>query len=92
MHGFFNCFQGFDVGIMFDLVGIMYGDDLRFVKGDGDFIHNVPFEKGIVQLGLSTHVKGETAYLTPHIPVFGSSWDRRQMWSPGFNLLVNSPR
>ena len=60
--GFLDRFQGFGVGVTFDFVGIVYGDDSRFVEGDGDFVDDV---------GLET-VEGETGYLTLHVPVFGS--------------------
>ena len=70
--GFFDRFQGFGVGISFDLVGIMYGDDSWFVEGCSDFVDDVGFEKVKVQLGLSAHVEGESAYLTFHFSVLGS--------------------
>ena len=36
--GFFGRFQGFGVGVPFDLVGIVYGDDSGFVEGYSDFV------------------------------------------------------
>ena len=70
--GFFNRFQGFDVGVTFDLVGIVYGDDSGFVEGYSDFDDDVAFETGKAQLTLSSRVEGESAYLTFHFPLFGS--------------------
>ena len=99
--GFLDRFQGFGVGISFDLVGIniVYGDDSRLVKGSGDFIDDVGLEKVKVQLTLSARVEGESAYLTLHFPLLGSvpvilgpAEANSRMWSPGFNSLVKSPR
>ena len=70
--GFFDRFQRFGVGISFDLVGILYVDDSWFVEGCSDFVDDVGFEKVKVQLGLSAHVEGESAYLTFHFSVLGS--------------------
>ena len=57
---------------MFDLVGIVYGDDSGFVEGYSDFVYDVGFEKVKVQLNLSSGVEGESAYLTLHFLLFGS--------------------
>ena len=54
--GFFDRFQGFGVGVTFDLVGIVHEDDSRFVEGDGGFVDDVGLEKVKVQLTLSTRV------------------------------------
>ena len=43
--GFFDRFQGFVVGITFDLVGIVYWDDSWFVEGCSDLVNDVGFEK-----------------------------------------------
>ena len=69
--GFFDRFRGFGVGISFDLVGIVYGDDSWFVEGCSDFVDDVGFEKVKVQLGLYSRVEGESAYLTLHFSVLG---------------------
>ena len=54
------------------VIGITYGDDSWFVEGCSDFVDDVGFEKVKVQLGLSAHVEGESAYLTFHFSVLGS--------------------
>ena len=98
--GFFDRFQGFGVGVSFDLVGIVCGNDSRFLEGYSDFVDDVGFEKVKVQLTLSSLVEGESAYLTLHFPVFGlvpiilgtGRSANSMMGSPGFNSLVNSRR
>lgn len=52
-------------------MGIVYGDGSWFGKGCSDFVDHVVFEKVKVQLGLSAHVDGESAYLTFHFSFFG---------------------
>ena len=69
---FFNHFQGFGVGVLFDLVGIMYRDDSWFFEGCSYFIDNVGFQKVKVQLGLSAHVEGEFMYSAFHFSISGS--------------------
>ena len=59
--GFFDRFQGFGVGVKFDLVRIVYGDDSWFSQRFGDFVDDVGFEKVKVQLTLSTRVEDESA-------------------------------
>ena len=66
---FFDRFQGFGVGISFDLVGIVYRDDSGFIEGYSDFVYGVGFEKVKVQLTLSLRIEGESAYLTLHFPL-----------------------
>ena len=67
--GFFDRFQGFGVGVSFDLVGIVYGDDSGCIEGYSDFVDDVGFEKVKVQLTLSLRVEGESVYLTLHFPL-----------------------
>jgi len=89
---FFDRFQSFGVGVPFDLVGIVYRDESRFVD-------DVGLEKVKVQLGLSARVVVESAYLTFHFAFLG--FVTVILWTggkkldgvvPGFNSLENSPR
>ena len=61
--GFFDRFQNFGVGVSFDLVGAVYGNDSPFVEGYSDFVDDVGLEKVKVQLTLSARVESESAYL-----------------------------
>ena len=70
--GFFDGIRSFGVIVTFDLVGIVYEDDLQFVEGYSDFIDDVGFEKVKVQLTLSTHIEGESMNFAFHFFAFGS--------------------
>ena len=52
-------------------MGIVYGDDSRFVEGYSDFVVDVGLKKVKVQLTLSARVEGESAYLTLHFAFLG---------------------
>ena len=70
--GFLDRFQDFGVGVSFDLVWIVYGDDSWFVEGCSDFVDDVGLEKVKVQLGLPARVEGKSACLAFHFAVLGS--------------------
>lgn len=59
--GFIDCVHCFGVGVPCDLVRIVYGDVSWFVEGCSDFVDEDGFSE--VQLSLSAHVEGESAYL-----------------------------
>ena len=70
--GFFHGGEGLGVGMAFDLVWVVHGDDAWFVEGGGDVIDDVGLEKVKVQLVLSTGVEGEPAYLAFDFALLGS--------------------
>ena len=70
--GFFHGGEGLGVGVAFDLVRVVHGDDAWVVEGGGDVIDDVGLEKGKVQLVLTTGVEGEPAYLAFDFAVVGS--------------------
>ena len=70
--GFFHGGEGFGVGVAFDLVGVVHGDDAWFVEGGRDVIDDVGLEKVKVQLVLATCVEGEPAYLAFDFALMGS--------------------
>ena len=71
--GFFHGGEGLGVGIAFDLVRVVHGDDAWIVEGGGgDVIDDVHLEKVKVQLVLSTCVEGEPAYLAFDFALMGS--------------------
>ena len=76
--GFFGRFQGFGVGVTFDIEGIVYGDDSGFIEGYSDFVDDVGFEKVKVQMTLSSRAEGESAYFFP--PLFPLWFGARNSW------------
>ena len=70
--GFFHGGEDLGVGVAFDLVGVVHGDDAWIVEGDGDVIDYVDLEKVKVQLILTTCVEGEPAYLAFDFPLVGA--------------------
>ena len=70
--GFFHGGEGLGVGVAFDLVGVVHGDDAWFVEGGRDVSDDVGLEKVKVQLVLTTCVEGEPAYLAFDFTLVGS--------------------
>ena len=69
--GFFDRFQGFSVGVAFDLVGIVHGHDSWFIEGYSEFVDDVGLQKVKVQLGLSARVEGQSTNFAFHFSVLG---------------------
>ena len=70
--GFFHGEESLGVGVTFDLVGVVHGDDAWIVEGGGDVSDDVGLEKVKVQLVLTTCVEGEPAYLAFDFALLGS--------------------